>query len=117
MASFPTLSLNPEYPLKEDREDAVIRTPMEGGYQVTRRRFTRTRRKFTLTYKNLVAADVVLLRTFYDTTTAGGSVSFDWTNPADSVTYVCRFSAPLSFSLDLYGDEYRYSTEIILEEV
>ncbi len=117
MADFPTLSTNPEYPLKEDREDNVIRTSFEGGYQHTRQKYSRRRRKYQISYKHLPQADVDLITAFFDTTVSGGATLFNWTHPATSTVVVVRFSAPPVITLDYYGDEYRYSTEINLEEV
>lgn len=118
MADFPTLSIYPEFPLKEDREDSIYRSPFEGGYQHTRRKYTRLRRKYNLSYKNLTEADKTLLTTFFDTTVNGGATAFNWTNPATSTVVVVRFSAPPSFGLDYQSvDATRYSTEISLEEV
>jgi len=116
MPTFPTLSITPNYPLKEDREDAVIRSEMEGGYSITRRRFSRTRRLFTLEYKNLTQTDKDLLTTFFDDTTDGGGGIFDWIEPASTTVVVVRFTKPPIFSLDFFGDEYRYSTNIELQE-
>jgi hypothetical protein len=116
MPTFPTLSITPNYPLKEDREDAVIRSEMEGGYSITRRRFSRTRRLFTLGYENLVQNDKDLLDTFFDDTIDGGAIAFDWVEPASSTVVVVRFTKPPIFSLDFFGDEYRYSTSIELQE-
>lgn len=117
MADFPSLSILPEYPLKEDREDNVIRSSFEGGYQHTRQKYSRRRRKYQLSYKNMLQADVNLITAFFDTTVSGGATSFNWTHPATSTIVVVRFTSPPAISLDYYGDAYRYSTEISLEEV
>lgn len=117
MADFPVLTMLPEFPLKEDREDNVIRTPFDGGYQHTRQKYSRRRRKYTISYKNLPQTDKDTLVTFFDTTVSGGATSFNWTHPATSTVVVVRFSGPPIFSLDIYGDEYLYSTDINLEEV
>jgi hypothetical protein len=89
---------------------------MEGGYSITRRRFSRTRRLFTLEYKNLTQTDKDLLTTFFDDTTDGGGGIFDWIEPASTTVVVVRFTKPPIFSLDFFGDEYRYSTNIELQE-
>ncbi len=38
MAAFPTLSINPSWPVDPDGEleDATLRWPFEGGYELTR---------------------------------------------------------------------------------
>jgi hypothetical protein len=113
---FPTLSILPTYPLKEDREDSVIRTKPEEGYQITRRKYSREKRKFTLEYKNLTQTDKDLLTTFFDTT-VGIIKPFSWTNPSTSALHTVTFTRPMSFNLDSYGGGgYKYSTTVELQE-
>jgi len=96
MPAFPTLSKNPEYPLSEDREDSTVRSDFEGGYEITRPRWTRTRKLFSVRYKTLPDADKTLLDTFMDTV-SGGADAFTWTHPKTSVTYTVRFAKPIKF--------------------
>jgi hypothetical protein len=118
MASlFPTLSILPTYPLKEDREDSVIRTKPEEGYQITRRKYKRVRRKYTIPFKNLNSNDVDLLRTFYNTGTNGGINPFEWVHPVSLTTLTVTFAKPPIINTDVYGNNYRYSTELDFIEV
>ncbi|OGP65791.1 MAG: hypothetical protein A3K22_00955 [Deltaproteobacteria bacterium RBG_16_42_7] len=113
MPAYPTLSQNPEYPLKEAREDNVLRSSFEGGYEQTRPQFTRIRHSWTLTYKMLPTTDKELLTTFIDTV-KGGADAFTWMNPQDSQTYTVRFTTPLAFK---YVQFEFWNVEFILREV
>lgn len=117
MAVFPTLSINPSYPLDETREDSVIRSIFEGGYEYTRPRFTRIRRTWTLKYELLSQADKDALDNFL-VTVRGGADAFLWTHPVTNQTYNVRFVKPPTFSLSKYADgSHRYDVTIELREV
>ena len=68
-ATFPTLTggkpLVPEISDYEDnlRVDPTIRSPKEGGYVVTRARFTRMPRKFRVYYDGITTANKDLIKT------------------------------------------------------
>ncbi|MCY1200492.1 hypothetical protein D9M72_119220 [compost metagenome] len=75
--------------------DPGMRHEMEGGYAVTRARFTRKpTRVFNCSLTNITQADKNALETFWDTT-RGTSRAFSWTSLQDAKTYNVRFkSAP-----------------------
>ncbi len=100
MAAFPTLSKAPSYPIDPDgtREDAVLRSAVEGGYVQTRARFTRARRRWGLTYLNLPAADITTLRGFEATTLVNGADAFTWTHPISAEVVTVQLAAPIEFS-------------------
>lgn len=60
------------------------------GLLYTRRVLSITQETFTY-QQRLTDTQRTALRTFYKTTTEGGTLSFNWTDPFDSVTYVCKF--------------------------
>jgi len=113
MASYPTLSDVPSYPLVEQVKDSVIRSDFDGGYVQTRARHTRIRKTWQIKYGNLTSADKITLAAFV-TTVQGGADSFTWVNPQDSVSYEVRFSQPPTFSL-VYTD--RWNVSFSLEQV
>ena len=116
--AFPSLSRNPQYSLKEEREDSTIRSTMDSGLLISRQKFTRVRKKWSLSYIMLSETDVSTLRTFIDTTVHGGSDRFDWTNPVDGGTYSVRFDTSLPtfvVTMQKNGINY-YSSEIALVE-
>lgn len=115
MDNFPTLSVNPTYPLSPDgdQEDGVIRSPFESGYSQTRPRFTRSRARFGLTY-NMPASDKTTLKAFEKTTLRNGADSFLWTHPIEGVTYTVQLTKPISYVHVSFG---RYDVKIEMQEV
>jgi len=98
MPSFPTLSTNPSYPLRETYEDNVIRSKFEAGYEHTRPRFTKQRRIFTIIYNLLSNADKALIDDFYKNTIKGAG-SFTWTHPQAQTQHTVIFTKPPQFEL------------------
>jgi phage-related protein len=118
MSSFPSLTYAPSYPIKEEREDSAIKSKTEGGYEISRQRFTRVRRKWYLGYQMLPETDIATLRTFVDVTVKGGADYFTWTNPMDSNTYTVRFEKPPTFSAKAKsGGITQYQVDFVLQEV
>jgi hypothetical protein len=77
-------------------EDEAMRTPMEGGYVVSRARTTRApRHVFTTGFTDLTDAQKSELDAFFGTTTRGGSVIFDWVDPASGATFSVRFGSTI----------------------
>lgn len=98
---FPTLALtrgghdSSQYRVKP--EDPSMKTEMDGGYVVSRKRHTRKPRlTFTTAYKEITDADRKTLLNFYQQV-GGGSVVFDWTDPVDKIVYQVRFDGDLDF--------------------
>ena len=97
MPAFPTLTTKPIFPIPEQKEDSVIKSDIEGGYQNTRQRFTRIRRNFEIKYTNLSTSEKGTLDAFIDTV-KGGADSFTWTHPMTSTSYTVRFQTTIKFS-------------------
>jgi len=97
--TWPSSLPNPVYPLEAIREDSVIRTPFEAGYEQTRNKYTRRRPGWRLKFSRLKQADYDNLRTFYETTTDGGTLSFMWTHPQTGETAEYRFMGPIKDAL------------------
>lgn len=116
MPSFPTLSVKPKYPIKEEKEDPTIRSDFEGGYQHTRPRNTRVRRKFTVQYHNLPETDKSGSNKLDDfvATVKFGADSFTWTHPDTGTSYTVRFAQIPAYQT-IFKD--RYDCEFILLEV
>ena len=104
MPTFPTLTRAPIYPLDPDGEleDAVLRSSTEAGYQQTRPKFTRARRKFGVRYK-MSDADVVTLRDFERVTLINGSAAFTWTHPLTAASYTVHLAAPIRYAKSSLG--------------
>ena len=103
MPNFPTLS---SFSLTEEVVDSweqgfvidpTIRSSTEGGYDITRSRFTRDRMWFSYEFPFYTNADKETLETFEKTTVRFGTTSFTWTNPVNSTNYTVRFAEPVVY--------------------
>lgn len=103
---------NPSYPLEKEREDNVLRSNSEFGYVMTRQRYTKARRTYTLEWEAMRKSDYLIFAAFYDDTLKNGSLSFNWTNPETEETCECRFSGPFKDKL-IHQGIYEISATII----
>ncbi len=113
MTVFPSLSVGPSFPVEEQIEDATLRSPTEGGYVITRARFTRLRRSWTLKYRHMSQADRDALVQFVREV-GGGADAFSWTVPDTGEQVQVRFLRLPRFENIAAG---LYSCEFQLEEV
>ena len=99
MEIFPTLSVHPSK-VTQAIEDATMRSSFEGGYEITRNKYTRDRSTFTVDYNTLERADKDLIVAFLKT--VRGATPFIWenhdeaiplTDPIEYKTYIVRFSS------------------------
>lgn len=90
MSNFPTIS-GPSLPVGEKYPDPAIRSQAEGGYEMTRPRFTRVPGEWELSWPAMTDSDYQTLMTFYRETAIGGSVYFNWTCATDGTAKVVRF--------------------------
>ena len=99
MATFPTFSIDPTVRLWEEKAafDPTIRNEYEGGYVVTRARFTRILKSWKIKYNDgLTVTEKGTLQQFEQDRRVGAE-AFDWTNPLDGVTYQVRFKRPITY--------------------
>ena len=83
----------PDLPLmswSESFAETRIRTETDTGPAKVRRRSTAGVRNLSLPFA-LTEAEMATLDTFFHTTTAGGSLRFEWQHPRTGVTYEMRF--------------------------
>ena len=101
MADYPTLTEKPDVEGFSEGvlSDPTLRSETESGTVVTRLRFTKAKKTWTFRYYQLSDANKVTLKTFEDSTAKYGSVSFNWINPVNSVTYVVRLLEPIEYRL------------------
>lgn len=97
---FPKIS-NPSYPLKIEREDNSITSKFEDGSMQSRRKFTRSRRKFTLTWNSLPQSEFDVLDKFLTETVSFASKSFMWTNPTNNERIEVRCTKYPEATLDV----------------
>lgn len=91
--------------LEETTPDPAIRSEFEDGSVQTRPRFTRMRRRWTLSWANIKKSQYEILRDFY-MNQKGGSLSFSWPNPMNGVMFTVRFVGELTAKtteLDFYA--------------
>ena len=102
----------------EKMKDAAIRHEMDGGYTVTRARFTRApRRTFTTGFSAISNADKSTLTVFYRQM-KGGSEAFLWTHPISNEIINVRFVGDLEAKYAGVGQTPLWDvTNIQLEEV
>ena len=121
MPTFPTLS---SFKLTEEVLDSweegividpTLKNDSEGGYTVTRSRFTRLRKWFSYEFPYYTSADKATLQTFIDSTVVVGTTSFTWTNPLNSTNYIVRFAERPDIKPNK-GTSY-YKIKIKVEEV
>ena len=106
MADWPTLTRQPCEPYSVHpvgSRDMLSDT--EGGYIITRRRYSRDRRVFQFSLPNMDATDYATLLSFI--AGQGRTGSFNWTNPADSTSYAVRFAdlPTITFSNGMYHSD------------
>lgn len=70
--------------------DTVLRTVMEAGAAKTRRRFTAAPRQIEVTFR-VNAAQAATFKSFFEETTAGGALPFDWVHPREGTAAEFRF--------------------------
>lgn len=120
--TFPTLSMKPDgETLRIQLENPAIESEMmDGGYYITRPRYTRTPpRTFLFQFTDISEADKNTLMAFWDGV-KGSSYAFNWVNPTTGVTHNVRFSKGLTLEFIRVGigTNHRYNTsEISLTEV
>lgn len=99
-------------------KDPAHRVEMDGGFVVTRARYTRRPRKvITVGFTNISEADKVLLMSFWETK-RGGSSSFTYTDFSTGSSMTVRFNSIPSFMYAGRGAYKRWNVDgIVLEEV
>jgi hypothetical protein len=87
----------PQKPLlqgfSETLPNLTTRTPMDTGPAKVRRRSTAGVTQLQCVFR-LTAAQRASLLTFWQTTLAGGSLSYSWTHPISGAALVCRLIEP-----------------------
>jgi len=96
--TWPTIA-EPIYPIKEKTLFPVVRTDKEAPYMQARKRWTSSKKIWTLTWDekvSLTETDYQTLETFF---LANQGLAFSWTHYATNVTYTVMFDQD-----DLDGD-------------
>ena len=109
--TFPSLSINPSFPLGEKRLDNALVSTSDHGYVHGRMKFTRDRRVWSVVYEGLTSDDKDDLDTLVGT--VGKAVSFSWTHPVTEESHTVRFLTLPEYS---YGRPSQYDTQFELCE-
>jgi hypothetical protein len=121
MADFPPVTMSAKEDSRyrsETQADPAIRQEIEGGYVVTRPRYTRAPRKtFKTGFTDISQTDKAAFQTFYDSK-KGGSESFTWADPVTATVYTVRFVGTPEIQYAGRGPSFRWNiTNIGLEQV
>lgn len=90
---FPLDIKAPAFPFEEESEDTSIISRFEDGSQQSRRYFTRSRRKWTLTYNNIPRLDYLKLMHFVKNIAKFSANAFYWI-VTDSMSANYKFLNP-----------------------
>lgn len=121
MADFPPVALAGKEDSKfrtQSSDDPAMRNTTDGGYTITRARYTRAPRKtYTTGFTDLTETELAALEAFYDAQ-FGGSNSFTWEDPVTNVVHTVRFNAAIKGIYTGRGGTHRFDVpEIQLKEV
>lgn len=97
----------PQYVLEsgynEKTQDQMIETQMEAGPVKVRRRYTKPIVVINCSMM-MTAAQAVTFETFWQVTTAGGTIKFDWVHPRTRASKTMRFRNPAPSMKPIGGD-------------
>ena len=78
--NFPSDISAPAWPFECEHENNSIISKFEDGSQQSRRKFTRSRRKWTLKWNHIPRSEYLTLMTFISQTVSFSARSFNWIN-------------------------------------
>lgn len=116
MLQFPTTIKAPSYPYTLEWDRPVLESPFEDGSVQTRLQYTKGRDTHTFAWVAMTQAEYEALETFYKTTTAYGTLPFNFTYPTanGTKTLAVRFSDKPSTSMNTFN---QWQVSITLKEV
>lgn len=105
----------PQKPLVQGFSETLptltVRSPMDTGPAKVRRRSTAGVTQMQCVFR-LTATQRASLLTFWQTTLAGGSLSYNWTHPISGANIVCRIVEPPSLTPAAGGNAWAASLKI-----
>lgn len=119
MEKFPTLSIGQDSSKYREGMTAggTVSKKMEGGYNRTRRRYTRRpARTFSVGFTYLSEQDRVTLKAHFER--VGSHSEFEWTHPTTGEIIACRYreDEAFEFSYEGVGENKRWGIMLQLEE-
>ena len=105
--------------LQEEPADPTIRHESEGGFVMTRARYTRAPTvTITTGWTDISDADKRLLMTFYGTVARGGAAAFSYVHPVSGDILTVRFKEPPRPKYAGVGATYRWDVpDVKLETI
>jgi hypothetical protein len=102
--TFP-ISYKPKPPWKAVPDDNTLRSQMDDGLEITRKKFTKGMMNLTDVVWDITDDTYLELINFYNNTTNGGSLSFNLVIETETITlsYVVRFTKPPEFTYQGIG--------------
>lgn len=96
--------------------DNVVRTEVDAGPDLVRRRYTRRKRGFVVSLV-MAGIDLKALVTWHRDTLKDGSLTFTWQDPVTDLDVELRFTAPPTYSIRVGGtpDDRLWSVTLPLE--
>jgi len=96
--NYPTLSVQPDVSgFKQEALNKTLRTETESGVVLTRKQFTKTRKKWNFNYTTLSNTDKGLIENF-EISVGYGADTFTWICPTTSVSHTVRFKTPVQYN-------------------
>ena len=90
----------------------LVKSESDGAYTKVRRKVTRVKNKFTLSYQKITYDEFDILKAYFY---ANQGLSFDFIHPSNAETFTCVFAQ--EEIQKTYIDSVLVSTTIVLEEV
>lgn len=111
---FPTLSINPTYPIHIER---LWDTSIMGFGDKIEQRISNhdvVKLAFTVNYDAIETSDKILLENFFEST-MGNHKKFTWTNPHEGIDYIVRFAND-SLNIEMFSPHIWRVDNIIFNE-
>jgi hypothetical protein len=99
--------------LNEEKIKSQIKNDFESGYVSSRAKWTRSRKKFELSWDAMSSTDKATLETFFDTNLGD---TFTWTHPSENAEYTVRFSEDTINADYKKGSIGYWQVSLVLEE-
>ena len=114
---FPTLSRGASFQnfSADSAVDSTIRSEFENGIVLSRARFTRLRKLFSVGYNFITSADKTKLEALQISVKIGAQTFF-WTNPSNSTEYTVRLTSPMKFQIEPRNFDY-WSVRLEMAEI
>ena len=112
MDDFPTTMPPPLLPVQAVHRNQSLRSEQENGRTLSRGKFTSGKKRFTLAWQRVTAAQLSILLNFFD---SHAGDSFRWTDPGTSTTHTVIFDIDEVQYSNVMGTSYNISNVVLRE--